>query len=1605
MNEVVQNAETVGTALKTISARIRGTASDLGDETDELVITTSKLRKEIKALTKVDIMDGSSYKSTYQILKEIAEVYDTLDNTSQSRVNELLGGKVGINTIQAILTNFDTAKQIVEELDTGLAKGSATKELEKSLDSIQGKLNQLKSTWQQFSTDFLDTGIVKGAVDGLKGLISVVDSLTKHIKSLGAIYASVFAGIVANKAVKKTIGGSILGIGTTGLATNRRYLDFLTGIQAEKLPGYSRTEMDINAIKQAKANGDDLNNLTQLSAQMKEYAKNTEAADMSVAHFYATQTKSAQGFLGSIQAIKTYNKMGSEQQRLAFADAVAISNKELGNQMKQLRGANASATIYFKTLKIGVKELGAKVFSGITTGLVNMVASLAIGALIQGIKWLSESYDRMLEKNAELSRSLKETTDEIKNQEDGINSLMSQYANIVVTTSDLSTAQSQLIDIQEELADALGVEKDQLDLVNDSYANNIKLIQERRKKMADEFTEETKNINQYNDAKKYLEESSVAHWEAGFNGGQRLRKEGNYSAIEASGYGDWDDDTKAFGVMNKHKNISYSQYRNTLYVEGTVDEQIETLESLNKELTKLWGNKPSSANEHKWLKNLQERIDTLKEEKKAAEELIAKFDELKKINKIDSKAYSDIEKIEKVVEKLQSANNAKDIIEASNSYKQLKEEIYGAVGESDTATRDLLDTYFEAIEKNIDQGILDINNNVTILEKVLKKFQDETYEKFTGKLSKLDSAIQTISAGDSIDESSINELIKMDALALEDFQKTTDGYTISLENLISVREKYIKEQKDDIRDTLEEENQLYEDQLAQIKQLETELSTPKKIGYDKTGQAIYSTDDVATENRLNELKKAAEETQERIKAWTAYDKMISEDIAELQDEIYEKINSKVGKIDSAIKTLSSGEYLDASTLLELGKIDSTLLGKFKESVEGYTLSLDSLYSIRKKLIKAQGDDIKNEIEYTKNLIREQEAIIAAHDKTVYDKTGQRVYSDDERYGRAKSEKKEAEERLTYLEALYELLGKNTDAVSLFQQAVSETKGFKDDITSLYSTDGLDDQFFVDHPELVKYKNDVEKLYGEIQKLSNAKAAPVLEQLKELLAEAQKNGDKDAVAKYSGMIEVLRKSADLSNTKALEEQKKKLREQIEAKERYIKGLERQRDKEQKILDALNKQKEALEKIASDYETAAKTAQDYVDEQIDALDKQTEALEENKKAIEEDYDARIKAIEDAIAAIEAEADALEKQSEAQERLNELKEKELALEEAKRKKVRVYDATRGWRIEEDSDAVAQAEKEYKEALKNYNKYKLKEQQDARKAELQAQIDALNKEKEAALEAIDKQIERIEAMKKEWEEYKKLWDDALNAYQKLQDEMAAAAILGSDWREKIAQKDLGIINTFQENYTNVQNQLHGVVEKQIEDVQKVIDKYDEQIQVQNDLKSAQESYLGYYETYSKKFESLTDAQTAALNRLNAAIASGNPDAALDAVLEADNAFAATAKGVQSVVQQGANSTPSSKIQQLLMAGQNAIVEKFMKTAPNTFAEKINNMFTGILPPILNKVLAENIKNNTQKSVNDNRSVVFNNAQFDATGTYEKFKEYMNRLFNDLDKDAKVGR
>ena len=63
-NTIIQDADSVGNALKTVSMRIRGTTTKeleaAGLETDGLVENTSKLYSKIKALTTVGGKEGIS---------------------------------------------------------------------------------------------------------------------------------------------------------------------------------------------------------------------------------------------------------------------------------------------------------------------------------------------------------------------------------------------------------------------------------------------------------------------------------------------------------------------------------------------------------------------------------------------------------------------------------------------------------------------------------------------------------------------------------------------------------------------------------------------------------------------------------------------------------------------------------------------------------------------------------------------------------------------------------------------------------------------------------------------------------------------------------------------------------------------------------------------------------------------------------------------------------------------------------------------------------------------------------------------------------------------------------------------------------------------------------------------------------------------------------------------------------------------------------------------------------------------------------------------------------------------------------------------------------
>lgn len=194
-NTIVQNPETVGTTLKTISMYLRAAkteAEEAGESTEGMASSVSELREEILALTgkRVDIMiDEDTFKSTYQIMKELSEVWNQLSDASHANILEMVGGKRNANIVSALLESFDVAENaLATSLDS---VGSAVAENEKQLDSIQGRISQLQASFESLSATVVNSELVKFIVGAGASIISVLEKIIQLFGGLEVILPSI----------------------------------------------------------------------------------------------------------------------------------------------------------------------------------------------------------------------------------------------------------------------------------------------------------------------------------------------------------------------------------------------------------------------------------------------------------------------------------------------------------------------------------------------------------------------------------------------------------------------------------------------------------------------------------------------------------------------------------------------------------------------------------------------------------------------------------------------------------------------------------------------------------------------------------------------------------------------------------------------------------------------------------------------------------------------------------------------------------------------------------------------------------------------------------------------------------------------------------------------------------------------------------------------------------------------------------------------------------------------------------------------------------------------------------------------------------------------
>lgn len=439
-NSVIQNPEQVGTALKTLSLRLRGAKVELeeaGEDVDGMADSVSSLQAKLLALThgKVDIMaDASTFKNTTQILREMSKAWEDMTDIERSAALELMGGKRQANILASIIKNYDTVDSVIESSIN--SQNSAYEENIKWMDSIEGKMTKFNDAVQSLWQDTLGSNVIKDVVDLGTGLVKILDTIGVIPSILGGI-AIYFTAIKKNNPITmfKDLMNTIQNFSTA--VTNVQTLSKAGVVfDSNSVSTYAAAVSDLSAKQQALA----LSSAGLTKQQVAEVlAKNgcSEATiEQAVAEASLATAKATTNTITGEQLLNLAAENDIKLSEQATTWLAANAEKELTRQKilaavasGELEKADGAALIAMSGLSDGAKGLGASLkalFLSNPVGLA-LMAVTAITAIVSAVKRAKEEAKQAAQ---ETLNAYKDAQNTLKSNKNTINEISSDYERL-----------------------------------------------------------------------------------------------------------------------------------------------------------------------------------------------------------------------------------------------------------------------------------------------------------------------------------------------------------------------------------------------------------------------------------------------------------------------------------------------------------------------------------------------------------------------------------------------------------------------------------------------------------------------------------------------------------------------------------------------------------------------------------------------------------------------------------------------------------------------------------------------------------------------------------------------------------------------------------------------------------------------------------------------------------------------------------------------------------------------------------------------------------------------------------------------------------------------
>ena len=405
--------------------------------------------------------------------------------------------KYNANVLSSLLSDFSLAEDSLKSANE--SAGSAMRENEVYLESIQGSINRFIAAFQNMSNTVLDSGFVKGIVDVGTAIINLTDSVigftgaapafATAIASFGAI--KMFSGPVqeisqllelARTNTEQQIG-YIVSAGQKLSSIPSKLRGYETfGIGKVDMSGYSEGSQQISDFIMKLANLDEQQrntsvSLVKLTNAQREYidtmVKNIQTGTAVSGQAYMNQLNSMNldeatkqnivSTLGLSDAYGSYNIVSTEVINSKLADAQVT--KTLGTETAKTAKNALAATVSMQGQAIATKAVTSaqRTLNTVMAVGKQLLMSFAVGAAIAGIQALISLVDKIHVSLEEANEKLEQSSTEYDNVTSSIESLNSQLDELNSQIKEIQNSGEISLTDEEDLAN-LKEEKEILEM-------------------------------------------------------------------------------------------------------------------------------------------------------------------------------------------------------------------------------------------------------------------------------------------------------------------------------------------------------------------------------------------------------------------------------------------------------------------------------------------------------------------------------------------------------------------------------------------------------------------------------------------------------------------------------------------------------------------------------------------------------------------------------------------------------------------------------------------------------------------------------------------------------------------------------------------------------------------------------------------------------------------------------------------------------------------------------------------------------------------------------------------------------------------------------------